>query len=702
MFFYFYHVAMVLSLVVSFIIVVLMWQRRQSPASMAMLALAAATFVWTLGFLLEANSNTLERQLLFNNIGYIGSMSVPVAWFFFSLRYTNIGGWLSGRSVMLFCVIPVVTVVLVWTNQWHHLMWSDEHLVISGAFLVTTKIYGPFFWVALAYNYILIISGSAILVRRLFIGTPLFTGQAVSLIIAVGLPLLWNILFIFDVLPIPRKDMTPVMFAASGIVIILGVVRFRLLTTVPFAREYIIQQLNDGIFVFDISNRLVDVNPAAMNMLQADRSIIGKRPEELLSVSPLFGNLSPVGFETVEFRLKVNGEDRFYELKTLAMIDSHEVKIGRLVILHDVTGRRLAEEQYRLVAEHTADVIYKYSLKGGDFTYVSPSATRLFGYTETEAMTLKLEDILTPESNVRQSRGMIESMKNGQSEATLLLDVVHKDGHIIPVEVHARMVYDKNGEPSEIVGVVRDITTRRKMEEQLIMQDRLASIGALTSGVAHEINNPLTGIISFSSLLLQKELPEDVAQDIKTINEEAQRAATIVKDLLTFSRKQPQEKLLTNINESVQKVLGLRSYQQKESKIRVNADLDPDLPLVLANSSQLQQVFFNVIINAEYFMYQAHQKGVLTITTKRVDDCVRVSVADNGPGISQENLRHLFQPFFTTKEVGKGTGLGLSICQGIVAEHGGRIWADSEPGKGAVFFIELPVYPGSEADLNHR
>jgi len=234
------------------------------------------------------------------------------------------------------------------------------------------------------------------------------------------------------------------------------------------------------------------------------------------------------------------------------------------------------------------------------------------------------------------------------------------------------------------------------------MQDRLASIGQLTSGVAHELNNPLTSVIGFSELLLQRELPDDVKQDLRTINNEAQRTARIVKNLLTFARKQPEEKQPLDINESIQRVLELRAYEQRVNNIQVNTHFAPDLPQVIGNNSQLQQVFFNIVINAEFFMLEAHARGTLTVTTEKAGDSVRVSLADDGPGISEENMRRLFTPFFTTKEVGKGTGLGLSICQGIIAEHGGRIWAESESGKGATFILELPAYKASSQKEGRR
>ncbi len=147
-----------------------------------------------------------------------------------------------------------------------------------------------------------------------------------------------------------------------------------------------------------------------------------------------------------------------------------------------------------------------------------------------------------------------------------------------------------------------------------------------------------------------------------------------------------------DINESIQTVLELRAHEQKVSNIKVNTRLAPDLPQIMGNSSQLQQVFFNIVINAEFFMSEAHERGTITITTERIGDSVRVSLADDGPGISKESMSRLFSPFFTTKEVGQGTGLGLSICHGIITEHGGRIYAESELGKGTTFIIELPIW----------
>jgi len=178
---------------------------------------------------------------------------------------------------------------------------------------------------------------------------------------------------------------------------------------------------------------------------------------------------------------------------------------------------------------------------------------------------------------------------------------------------------------------------------------------------------------------------------VEIISREAKRTAGVVRNLLTFARKHETERKRVNINSIIKKVLELRAYEQKVSNIEVNTRFAFDLPEIMADGFRLQQVFLNIIINAEHFMTEAHGRGTLTITTEQLGDIIRASFADDGSGIAKENLEHLFDPFFTTKEVGKGTGLGLSISYGIITEHGGKIYAESELGKGATFFVELPA-----------
>ena len=220
--------------------------------------------------------------------------------------------------------------------------------------------------------------------------------------------------------------------------------------------------------------------------------------------------------------------------------------------------------------------------------------------------------------------------------------------------------------------------------------DRLASLGELAAGTAHEFNNPLTSIIVLSELLMEKG-PEDMREDLTLINNEARRAANVARNLLAFGGKHTPIKQLYQVNSVIEDVLELRAYEHKSSNIDIRRHLATDIPEIMLDYFQMQQVFMNIIINAEYFMNEAHNRGTLTVTTQKENGTVRISFADDGPGITPENLNRIFDPFFTTKEAGKGTGLGLSICHSIVADHGGQTYVRSQLGKGSTIFIELPI-----------
>jgi PAS domain S-box-containing protein len=242
----------------------------------------------------------------------------------------------------------------------------------------------------------------------------------------------------------------------------------------------------------------------------------------------------------------------------------------------------------------------------------------------------------------------------------------------------------------EVLVLFRDITEQSERQERLYLTDRLASVGEMASGIAHELNNPLTAVVGLSQMLSEEDLPAEIKQDARAVYSEAQRAAKIVKNLLTFARKHPSERHPTQINSVIEDVLKLRAYEHKTHNICVETRLDPYLPLIMADYFQMQQVFLNIVLNAESSMIECHQKGTLTISTENLESTIKITFRDDGQGILKENLDRIFNPFFTTKPIGKGTGLGLSICYGIISSHNGKLYAESEYGQEATFVIELP------------
>jgi signal transduction histidine kinase len=237
----------------------------------------------------------------------------------------------------------------------------------------------------------------------------------------------------------------------------------------------------------------------------------------------------------------------------------------------------------------------------------------------------------------------------------------------------------------------------RLVQERLLQSEKMSSVGQLVSGVAHELNNPLTGIMGFAQLLLLKDLDEPMRRQVETIYAEAERASKIVQNLLTFARRRKTQKEPSNLNTLVERVLELRNYDLRVRNIETELDLDPALPETMVDANQIQQVFLNIIINAEQAMRGDGDgaEGTLRIRSSADERNVIVAFRDTGPGMSAETLRRIFDPFFTTKEAGDGTGLGLTISYGIIEDHGGRIWAESGPGRGTTFLIELPIVAGA-------
>ncbi|NLT74653.1 MAG: response regulator [Chloroflexi bacterium] len=231
----------------------------------------------------------------------------------------------------------------------------------------------------------------------------------------------------------------------------------------------------------------------------------------------------------------------------------------------------------------------------------------------------------------------------------------------------------------------------RDTQAQLIQSEKLSAIGQLIAGITHELNNPLAAISGYAQLLQMTDgLDPQVRQDVTRIHEQAQRAARIVRNLLTFAREHSSMRRPTDINLLLQQTLELQAYQLRIENISVELQLSDDALAVMGDPHQLQQVFFNLISNARDAMTASSGGGRLRVWTERAGHMVHVHIADSGPGLSEETKRHLFEPFYTTKEVGKGTGLGLSICFGIVGEHNGRIWANEESVEGAEFVVALP------------
>jgi len=323
--------------------------------------------------------------------------------------------------------------------------------------------------------------------------------------------------------------------------------------------------------------------------------------------------------------------------------------------------------------------------------YMNTAGEKLTGWTLSKAYQRPLEELLS--SWPQQILNPVQQPSSLAREVT-----IEDNGKYFSYEIGLSPINDAAGNFMGKVLLIHDVTDRvkaederRDIERKAQLSSRLSTVGQMAAGICHEINNPLTTVIGYSDLLINKDLPDDMKQQMGYIREGGRRIADIVKQLLAFARNMKPSRTMVDINYIVSGTLKLREYQQRLANINILTEYATDLPYTFADPGQLQQVFLNIVLNAETEMKLAHGQGKLLVKTEHIDDTIRISFKDDGPGISEENLSDIFDPFFTTRKVGEGTGLGLSVCHGIVTEHNGRIYARSNHDKGATFIVELPV-----------
>jgi two-component system NtrC family sensor kinase len=371
-----------------------------------------------------------------------------------------------------------------------------------------------------------------------------------------------------------------------------------------------------------------------------------------------------------------------------------------LGVARDITERKMAEEvlkrseeRFRTILEDMENGYFELDLRGS-YIFINDAMCKILGRSRDEIMARNFAGFLDPlDSQIADNISKITNdvLTGGSIVFGLVSTVIKGDGSKRNIGFSASPIRSTAGDIIGARGICRDITDRMKMEQQLLVTSKLASIGELAAGVAHEINNPLTAIMGYAQLLVTDEnMPATAREDLDKIFRQSQRAARIVQNLLTFARGHALESRPVSINELILKTLDMRNYEHNVSNIEVRTELADSLPEIWVDETQIQQVLLNIIVNAEQAL-SARGRGTILVTTGQMQDRIRIVIADDGPGIPADVLDRLFDPFYTTKEVGKGTGLGLSVCHGIVTRHGGRIYAESEEGRGAAVTIELPV-----------
>ena len=473
------------------------------------------------------------------------------------------------------------------------------------------------------------------------------------------------------------------------------------------------ESLQEGIYITSADDRIIDANPALVRILGYDSK------DDLLShpVTDIF----PDKILRAELRAEVDRQPILEGreitllrkdgkpiicLNTAAAVRDATGKVVRYQgALMDVTSRREIERQLykeqefaRRLVDSFPDLILVIDTEG-KYTFVSPRCREVLGYELDDTHEMQFGGRTHPDDLPSLLALYADILKGKQSFSSLEVRVRHKLGEWRRILFNFSPLFDESGKIEGVVLSGRDITELKRLGEQLIQSEKLAAIGQMLAGVAHELNNPLTAILGVTELVREREgLDDSMKRQLDLTHRQARRAARIVQNLLEFSRPSQVPKKPVDINNILERTLQLHEHSLRRNAVEASFQPVEGLPNVIGDASQLIQVFLNLIINAEQAIREVRESGRIQIRAASLGNKVIITIQDDGSGIAPEALAKIFDPFYTTKRPGGGTGLGLSICIAILREHGGTIEAQSLPAGGSAFTVILPAVLAEQAE----
>jgi PAS domain S-box-containing protein len=461
------------------------------------------------------------------------------------------------------------------------------------------------------------------------------------------------------------------------------------------------ETLQEGAYFSTPEGSLLDANPALVSILGYPSK------EELLAVNPHELNVDPAeppvlgrapddrgAIRAREITLKKkDGAPATFLESSRAVWDSAGKLIRYQGTLVDITERRKLERQLlqqeefrRRLLESFPDLILVVDL-AERYTFASSRVRDLLGYQPDDLLGKKISEI---HDHSPELAALCQDVASGKiAFGSAEYSARHRDGNWRTMRASASPLFDADSKLGGVIISVRDITTERKLEQQIVQSERLAAMGAMIGGVAHELNNPLTSILGVSELLQDSQTTDAARKQIGILQQQARRAAEIVHNLTYFSTPPTPGRTRVNLGEIVERTLNLHAYSLRKNSIAVDFLREQGVPYVEGDPHQLMQVFLNLILNAEQAIREVRDRGTLRIRLNNNGEWVSASFQDDGPGIPPDVLVNIFDPFYTTKRPGRGTGLGLSICKSVMKEHNGTIEAANVPGGGSVFTVTL-------------
>lgn len=705
--------------------------RRTSKGAKDLGILLLSAMFWSFVVFLEASATTLESKLLFTKISYIAVVSTPLLYLLFVYRFVGLNRLDSFRKIVHLTVVPLVVLLLAWTNEYHHLIWTSFSPIDPQTNLLVYHHGLGFFIGYMGYNYLLMSWSTLLLARFIVQHHKTFRSQGWIVLLASMCPWVASVFYMLNVNIAEGFDLTPGSISLSGLLFIFAILRVRLLDLIPIAREALVEILLEGILVLDDQNRIQDINQAAKNQLGIEQEkLLG---EDLGTIAVRRKNLQEVLMTPESRKYFEDVDDDCYKVYKINKIPLNTKPVSRLIVIRDITdtvekqkeiqqsGERYQQlyNLFRLMADNMPDMLWAKDLEKRYIFVNKAICEGLLKVSDTEEPIGKtMEYFLEREQNKQPDNpNWFNFGRNSLNTDELVLQTGQPglfdelgtiDGTFTYQDVRKAPIRDENGRMIGIVGSSRDVTLQKKTEAELIVakeraeeSDRLKS--AFLANMSHEIRTPMNSILGFISLMQDPDITKAEQEEyFRAVKTGADRLLNTINDIIELSRIDSGEMLLHNeeidvadlffvlytlfSRESAGKELVLiNKFPGKSESIRVECD-----------RTKLVAVLTNILKNAVKYTKQGSIEVGCTTEAERI----RFYMKDTGIGIPADRQFAIFERFVqvdgSNTRSYEGSGLGLSLAKAYVEMMGGTIWVESQLSEGSTFCFELPIHPEKE------
>ena len=635
---------------------------------------------------------------------YLGIVSIPVCFFYFVLEFTHRTKYLKIKTIWPFLVVPVLSIVMLVTNDYHHLFYEQNQFEP-----IYKHSYGLWWKVHFIYSYALIVISLVVLIRMLFSSTGRRRSVAWIILLSSILPFLSNIVYVSHSSLVDEGNITPILFAFSGTLIFLGLYSKKLLVVKPIALNVLFNNMPDGILMINSDLIVVDLNPSAIKQLGISGYENNKwKISEVLPYKFDFANQDALG--KVHF---VNFNDRYLEIVHTEILGDNNQGIGYLVVIKDVSSRQFSQAKLRLATERLDLALQAVQLDSWENNLITGTTIggnqiyKGLGYDEDEIPN-KVQDIysLIHPDDLSYAQQSLKQYLEGETQVyDCDFRVCDKNGNYQWLANYARIIErDSQGKPVVIIGITQNINARKQTEETLKKNnDELVQANAekekFFSIIAHDLKGPFTGFIGLTELMARSigDIDEAEMQDIaKSLNSTAKNLYELLENLLNWATIKRGHKSFNpqtfSLNDTILEVEEILQNQLTQKGLTLTKQIELGISL-FADQESVKSITRNLISNAIKFTPKG---GVIEVKAKNTEHgMIEISVVDNGIGMPDDIKNNLFRISVKVSRLGTNnepsTGLGLVLCKELVEKHGGEIWVASTEGQGSVFSFTIPA-----------